>query len=579
MLGLASFARAQEEPPSANFSNRMSLPDANANLPAQIEAAPGKLSLFADFKNPGEKGISLYLVNRTDKTVDLESQDGDAYVKLEYQNASGEWERAQAHAYSDCGNSYGGIRLQPGMYLRMSGYQPVGGRSARIRYSSYPAQELVSNVGEGLYSPADVSDASLDRLSSVGMPGAVRGYFEAGWRMSQSPRLPVRVAALKLASLMGEFPSIRKAAGKWADELKAQENPTPDQQAALSAVGEILGADWGGKTGTGRVLESCFVALKSDGGSATAFGALEKERVFAWTVIREIAEREAGWWTANRGVYKSDSSLWKNVFDLTTSRVKTSPGDEAAQMSGILSVRSLADEFVSDQVFEDLLDAKDSWLARVAAEALSRRGKWGRLADLGFQLDPEHQLIVLGALGRGAGYAEGWTAYGAYREPTLGYDADGKFWMHVFATQPAKAASALRGSWSDGHTAARSERSGYYKPLVEFWEHEVQRSDRPDQDFELSSDADDYRNSVAFLTADPRKEDIPFLKALLRYRGYAKSIRGREVAGLQGTRECEYRNFGVRGVAAEALKKLGEPVPEDMVFHTEILTGAPYEYK
>jgi hypothetical protein len=84
-------------------------------LPARIAAPAGVLSLAADFatSKPGE-AIEVFLVNNTDKDVVLTHQDGNLYLKLETMTEGGEWVRAQSHAYSWCGNSYGMVTVRKG---------------------------------------------------------------------------------------------------------------------------------------------------------------------------------------------------------------------------------------------------------------------------------------------------------------------------------------------------------------------------------------------------------------------------------------------------------------------------------
>jgi hypothetical protein len=87
-LLLAGLARAAE-------------PLANKKLPARVKAPDGKLTLFADFDDVRDGTVTLYLVNRTDEKVVLDTQDGVLYVKLQARaKDSGAWERAEGHIFS-----------------------------------------------------------------------------------------------------------------------------------------------------------------------------------------------------------------------------------------------------------------------------------------------------------------------------------------------------------------------------------------------------------------------------------------------------------------------------------------------
>ncbi len=159
MLGLGSNL------PAAEFQ----LPEFDlpaAKLPSSIKAEPDRLSLVADFEHKDKNGqIPVYLINNTAATVELEAQDGDVYLKLEAQNADGQWQRAQPHAYSWCGNSYIRKELRAGHFVKISGYQPKKGSKSKVRFSFYHQKiQLSSNAGDALVSKRDVDLASRDAL-------------------------------------------------------------------------------------------------------------------------------------------------------------------------------------------------------------------------------------------------------------------------------------------------------------------------------------------------------------------------------------------------------------------------------
>ncbi len=72
-------------------------------LPEGVKSVSGKVTVFADFRRPHKAGsIPLYIINRTDKVLELPYQDGDVYLKLETKGKAedGKWKRVQPHAYS-----------------------------------------------------------------------------------------------------------------------------------------------------------------------------------------------------------------------------------------------------------------------------------------------------------------------------------------------------------------------------------------------------------------------------------------------------------------------------------------------
>ncbi len=146
--------RAQEGHPSV------------ADLPSHLHAEEGKVSLIADFEARDEAGqIPVYVINQSGESLNLNSQDGDFYVKLEVEEDR-RWVRAQPHAFSWCGNSYHRGELKPGHFIKVVGYQSLVGDRKPIRYAFYRQDiELVSNVGEGRVAKHDVDLASRDALA------------------------------------------------------------------------------------------------------------------------------------------------------------------------------------------------------------------------------------------------------------------------------------------------------------------------------------------------------------------------------------------------------------------------------
>ena len=139
----------------------------NLFLPSHVEAPDGQVSLYADYGGVQSDGrVPVYLVNKTSEALVLDAQDGDIYLKLQYQDADGNWVRAQPHGYSWCGVSYREWELPPGRYLLFRGYQPINGAAQTVRYRAYSqSMEIVSNSGMGVVAEADIRLASNDVLS------------------------------------------------------------------------------------------------------------------------------------------------------------------------------------------------------------------------------------------------------------------------------------------------------------------------------------------------------------------------------------------------------------------------------
>jgi hypothetical protein len=144
----------------------------NGALPKHVVATAGKLSVFADFKDIRDKFMVVYLVNGTDKPIHLPAQDGDIYLKMEVKDAKGKWQRAQAHAYSTCGNSYISITVPAKSYVRTLGSYPNQGKQRAIRYKLYNRYQTA------FFSANKKSKAGIDVISNVGQGGVPKDAIE-----------------------------------------------------------------------------------------------------------------------------------------------------------------------------------------------------------------------------------------------------------------------------------------------------------------------------------------------------------------------------------------------------------------
>lgn len=189
MPGVEAAAESSRARHRVRLSNRVAKSLAVSTLPEHVVAPDGQLSLFADYDDVGGDRVALYLVNRTDKRIGFFAQDNDVYVKLEALNEAGEWERAQVHRSSWCGNSY--FRkpsLRPDEFFRFGGYHPQEGERRTVRYRLYShealvldddasedhpfrhegervAIHLVSHSGEGMVSLQAIAQARRDSLA------------------------------------------------------------------------------------------------------------------------------------------------------------------------------------------------------------------------------------------------------------------------------------------------------------------------------------------------------------------------------------------------------------------------------
>ncbi len=138
-----------------------------AGLPAHVEPVAGKLSLYADFHDVHDEQLTLYLINATERAIELPLQDDDAFVKLEIQDPTGDkkWRRAQSHVYSGCGLSYRSRKLEAGHFQILQGWYPASGEETQLRYSIYGKLTVSSNSGVGRYQPVEQHRARYDRMA------------------------------------------------------------------------------------------------------------------------------------------------------------------------------------------------------------------------------------------------------------------------------------------------------------------------------------------------------------------------------------------------------------------------------
>lgn len=134
----------------------------------------GTISLLADFDNASNRGVVLYIVNRSGSDISIPTQDGDVYAKLETRVTSSadddedQWRRAQKHWYGWCGMSYYSRTITNESFITAVGYAPGKGELGRVRYRLYnevDSLRLTSNEGTGLVDSEDLTAARNDSMA------------------------------------------------------------------------------------------------------------------------------------------------------------------------------------------------------------------------------------------------------------------------------------------------------------------------------------------------------------------------------------------------------------------------------
>jgi hypothetical protein len=539
----------------------------NVELPAGISAKDGEVSLVADYKNAGEQGVPLYLINQTHRAISFPDQGDDLYIKLETQSKDGQWLRAQSHTYSFCGNSYGARVLQPGMHYHMLGYRPKTGEKGVIRFAIQSDQILVSNIGEGLFAPVDVENSAYDRMSLSGVPEQLIDGFGSNSRTEEwsSARL---IICLELLRAYGIVPALKRE----AERLRNEWATAKIEAEAVKSFDAILGQPWPKERSTMRLLRQCLSNIE-DKGASTDAQALRYE--VSWRVVGELASIELSTDESRRVTTVSNAVItpeWQTLAKLAVAHLANAKREVAIGMNQLLQSSLLTDSTIRSEELENLLQGETYFTSKLAADALARRGRAERLAELGMNLSPEHQLTVFSALATGGDRLEriGLDGLGGVRGPAS-ESKEEKFWRYVLKSQTERACEILH-FIAPHDLGSNAFPSMVFQYLRAHWMDEVARSKASPVDFPLSAPSYSARLSVDFLSKAKRKDDIPLFRELLSYRGYEEQ-KTYKVGGTSTSERVvvfEHR-YGVRYAALEALKALGEAVPQDIVIERNII--------
>ena len=553
-----------------------------------------QITLFADFRAASEEnGIPLYLVNRTAEPLTISTQDGDTYVKLEAQMESGEWVRAQAHVHSGCGNSYGQRVLPPGMHYLMRGYYPRNGVQSRVRFKGYRNLEIVSNEGTGRFLPSDVEDCAVDFFARLSLPGAALEWFSPLSGI-QEEGLSRYVAGLRLAKVLGDHSVIRTAAAEWLVRLEDIARSSDEQKQAVAVVRELVESPWPNAAvqNQNEVLRACLHALTQpeESENRIEFGALASVPSLVWEVV--VAMAQAEW--VHGSTNPLDRDLWKDLVLLALEHCELGGGN-AGSLSlcqHLLGLSVILDECVPSSDLEPFLASEAFLVRKLAAETLSRRFQWQRMAELGGELSPEAQAMMFVALifGPVPNQNQGMDGNGGVRE--LWEDSvEQRFRDQVIADHPLEILKVLRRTRTDGmKEVAWSFGASLGRPLFEILRKELEVSEKNPDGYDLGELAEVLSMAVTFLEiaesggapsffgddGESKEQLKVLLRRLLSHTGYHLQRMPVFEPEKNASKQQVERVFPVRSSAAEALTKLGEKVPDGVVFR-EVVDSEPKE--
>lgn len=521
-LLFSAVAHAEKEgtpPPAPIQIGFAGMPRPAVELPDHVSAPQGQVTFWADFAHATDGGVPLYLVNRTESVQSYSSQDHDLYVKLEYKNQAGKWIRAQTHFPSWCGNSYYPAGLPPGHFFMFYGYQPKDGHKQVVRYASAVNTKLYSNEGEGLISEDDVKDAGKDSMAAGKIPPIIRSCIE-----TQGDKLRnVHHSWLKRAAAIRLLKHLERneVALEHVRNLKRILETLPtsfDVKEAQAAVDEMLAYDWPAEIDPDGLQNHCIQAAVSGASEQQKIGTLASEPSLLWGLLADMFGDNATSRTqAQAEAIKIDFAKMKPVLMAAAKEMVRDSKETVYSAAKVLGNRRIADEVIPTAQFEEWLLLPQIPMERVAAKALARRMKFHRLTELGMQLTPEGQLVVLRALAFGD--EEKYQGRTFIRNPGF-YDEE-KFWTHCMKTQPLEAFVAL---WSNDFREHRNTFNRLiHDPLRDYLRTEAEKAAKNAAPYDLGSDADKLTMAVRMLESWRMEEDIAVFKLLLKHPGLSGS--------------------------------------------------------
>jgi hypothetical protein len=514
-------------------------------LPASVPAPEGKLTLWADFDSDDSKGVPLYLVNRTNEDLSLDSQDHDLCIKLEYRDdKSGSWKRAQAHLSSWCGNSYYPVSLPAQQFFTFHGYKAANGEKVSVRYAKRDGT-LVSNEDKGLVLKSDLEAVANDSLTAREVPFGFSNLleYEKEPASTSRTRLSQRANAVRALRWYPRNEPVRRAVLKLQAAV-IQEPKIPERKDLLAAIDDYLARLDEPKPDVVELNRICIARIQGD--AETGKSMLEET---AWELLKVPSRGDV----LARSF--SDPEIWRPLIVPAVARIK-----EHTKQRGIgnehmiLSAGWIIDAVVRNAEIETWVADGPPNLREIGATALVRRSSIERLVELAWKLPPEEQLRVLKVLAMPAGR-------GSSRQPDFGNGED-RFWTHCASSMPSETAAALFSyEFVNGNNPYNRL---IHDPLHEFFKKEasVGRQEK------LLSQQDDRRLSTALLMLASWKleEDDSLMRELLEHGGY--TIQKTWVGGYRG--EVVTKRYTIRLTAKQALLKRGVPLPPNVVIEKEM---------
>lgn len=534
----------QSNAPSARFHSCAEVGISDIALPPGVPAPEGRLTVHVVPNEGGEGGATLYLVNRTGETASFPSQDGDLYFKLEFQNEEGRWIRAQNHLDSGCGNSYFPKKLSSGQHFALAAYLPVEGKVAKVRYRCAKNPDLVSNEIEGRFLKEDRIAATFDDLAAADVPPSIREYFfvqglySGQFLQSEDPRTRGFVEAFGLISVRGGNVFYRRLAERLLRVL-------PEGAAETADLRVILDRPWPERVAPEAFFLKCLEVANSPQPESSTDQ--PGRAAFAWWAIGDALA--AGGWPQGRESLSAEAiaAAYRKLNFVHASNDRRA----IAAAARLLTFDEWVCEHIDTKILYGWTQTTNDTLFSACCGALAKRGEWEGLVELGHVSSVDRRLILLRYLAtEPSGGGQPLRSPGSDRETAL--------WLECATAEPVRTVEVLRSPASRYGDAGSYFWRFLHPPLRDFLAKEMSGDDF--WDAPGTGEALSLSRVVSFLAAGRSKEDMTIFRSLLAHPAYDEFTTNSGGGGM-----VRMRSFPVRKAARNALVRMNEKVPADLV--------------
>ncbi|WP_146190703.1 hypothetical protein [Polaribacter aquimarinus] len=152
---LCQIAQAQQSEMTVNQNRYNSEFNANSELKSEFENSEKSNDEFRLIAKSNDNGkIWVYIQNTTSDTISLSHQDYSIYILQEAMDKNGLWKPIEYWESSDCGNSFGEIKIEPNEIIQTESAKYSGDFKTKIRFKlSENNKVYYSNAIEGNINP------------------------------------------------------------------------------------------------------------------------------------------------------------------------------------------------------------------------------------------------------------------------------------------------------------------------------------------------------------------------------------------------------------------------------------------